>query len=209
MATRPSSQRCWIGSRLCAGQSRSFPTDRGEPCLYGAAFVCGDIIMLKRKGFRPPNYCHKCGISLSSIRPCGFLGHSVVICHSCPPPSSFPHWNPIPHLSTKLAGHCPVSPLLWGLLPHTTALVSSHAKQTWLRGSRTETTSRSNRPRCTPSQTSNVNKVDWSGQEDANSAAVGKCLHNDPSSGFNMTFFFCNNYCEIEYNTLIRCLFLL
>lgn len=209
MATRPSSQRCWIGSRLCAGQSRSFPTNRGEPCLYGASFVCGDIIMLKRKGFRPPNYCHKCGISLSSIRPCGFLGHSVVISHSCPPPSSFPHWNPIPHLSTKLAGHCPVSPLLWGLLPHTTALVSSHAKQTWLRGSRTETTSRSNRPRCTPSQTSNVNKVDWSGQEDANSAAVGKCLRNDPSSGFNMTFFFCNNYCEIEYNTLIRCLFLL
>ena len=107
-----------------------FPNQQGEPCLYGAAFVCRDIIVLKRKKVLPPNYCHKCGISVSSIRPCGFLGHSVVISHSCPSPSSFPHWNLIPHLSTKLAGHRPVSSLLWGLLPHTTALVSSHAKQT-------------------------------------------------------------------------------
>ena len=31
-----------------------FPNQQGEPCLYGAAFVCRDIIVLKRKKGSPP-----------------------------------------------------------------------------------------------------------------------------------------------------------
>lgn len=153
-----SPQRCRMDLRsgLCAGYSQGFPQLSGRTIALWGWLCAQGHYHVEKETFFSLNCCHKRGSSVFFTRRCDswelrcYLPLLSVLHHHLSH-TEIQSWT---HLSTKLAQHCPVSSLLRGLLPHTAALVSSHAKQI-----RLKELARGQQAVQTPSQTSNVNKV--------------------------------------------------
>lgn len=174
-----SPRRCWMDLRsvLCAGYSQGFPQLSGITialwgwhCAQGHCHVEKETFSL--------NCCHKRGSSVFFIRRCDSW---ELRCY-------LPLLSVLHHHLSHTEIQSLISPQNW----HNTVLlapsseVSSHTRLCWWAAMPNkldwEDSDGDNKPfGCTPSQTSNVNKVCWSSQEDANSMTVGKCLQIDSS----------------------------